>query len=65
MNRKLRKLQYFIQDRLAEASTWQGVGFLLALSGSKIGLGMDWGMAVGIGSILSALIKMFCPDKRK
>lgn len=52
----------FAAARLSEPSTWQGIGFIVALTGSKLGLGMDWGQAAGIGGIISALLKMVFPD---
>lgn len=52
----------FLLDRLCEPSTWQGVGFLVALTGSKVGLGLDWGQCAGIGGCVSAFIKMVMPD---
>lgn len=48
----------YILDRLAEPSTWQGIGFIVALTGCKVGLGMDWGQAAGLGGGLSAIIKI-------
>jgi hypothetical protein len=58
------ELKDYVLDRLDEPSTWQGIGFLVALTGSKAGLGLDWGLAAGIGGILSALIKVIFPDKK-
>ena len=59
---KLRTLMYYVADRLKEPSTWQGIGFVVTLTGSKIGFGADWGLAAGLGGILSAVIKMVFPD---
>lgn len=53
----------YVGERLKEPSTWQGIGFLVALTGAKIGVGMDWGQAAGLGGIISAAIKMAFPDK--
>lgn len=54
----------YVTCRLSEPSTWQGIGFLVALTGSKVGMGLDWGQAAGLGGIISAAIKMAIPDKR-
>jgi len=64
MNEKIRTFTTYVADRLTEPSTWQGIGFLVALTGCKIGAGMDWGQAAGLGGILSAAIKMVFPDKK-
>lgn len=56
------KMTKAVAERLAEQSTWQGVGFLIALTGSKFGAGMDWGQAAGLGGVVSALIKIVLPD---
>jgi hypothetical protein len=63
MNEKLRTFADYVGDRLKEPSSWQGIGFLVALTGCKLGAGMDWGQAAGLGGILSAAIKMVFPDK--
>lgn len=63
----MNKIETFIgyaADRLTEPSTWQGIGFVVALTGCKIGYGMDWGQAAGLGGIISAAIKMALPDKK-
>lgn len=62
MKQKLRKLLDVILSRMGEQSTWQGVAFLVALTGSKFGAGLDWGPAAAIGSSVSALIKTLLPD---
>lgn len=54
----------YISERLREPSTWQGIGFAVALTGSKVGLGLDWGQAAGLGGFISAAIKMALPDKK-
>jgi len=54
----------YCADRLTEPSTWQGIGFLVALTGCKVGIGMDWGQAAGLGGIISAAIKMALPDSK-
>jgi len=58
------ELKEYVIARLTEASTWQGIGFLVALTGCKAGLGLDWGQAAGLGGILSAVLKMMFPDAR-
>ena len=62
MSRQSAFLDYVLA-RLSEPSTWQGIGFLVALTGSKIGLGLDWGAAAGLGGIISAAIKVIFPDR--
>jgi hypothetical protein len=62
MMEKLRNFLTFAADRLKEPSTWQGIGFIVALTGCKLGAGMDWGQAAGLGGIISAAIKMIFPD---
>ena len=64
MNR-LKAIQDFILERMAEASTWQGVGFIVCLTGSKFGAGLDWGQAAAVGGFISAGIKSVFPDKLK
>lgn len=60
----LRGFVEYAADRLTEPSTWQGIGFVVALTGCKVGYGMDWGQAAGLGGIISAAIKMALPDKK-
>ena len=60
---KLHTFATYIGARLSEASTWQGIGFIVALTGCKVGAGMDWGAAAGIGGVISAAIKMCFPDE--
>jgi hypothetical protein len=55
---------HYLLDRLAERSTWEGVGFLVGLTGSRFGQGLDWGLAAGIGGTISAMIKAFFPDTK-
>jgi len=59
----MNKFKDYVLERLSEPSTWQGIGFVVALTGCKVGYGMDWGQAAGLGGILSAAIKMIFPDK--
>lgn len=62
MKTKLRNLLDMFLARLGEQSTWQGIGFLVALTGSKFGAGMDWGPAAALGGSVSALVKTLLPD---
>lgn len=55
----------FALDRLSEASTWQGIGFVVAAFGSKFGAGLDWGQAAALGGALSAFMKMIFPEPKK
>lgn len=59
---RLRAAANFILDRMKEASTWQGIGFVVALTGSKFGVGMDWGQAAAVGGLISAFLKAVIPD---
>lgn len=64
MKERLRALLEVLAARLSEQSTWQGIGFIVALSGAKFGVGMDWGMAAGLGGIISAVLKIVFPDSK-
>lgn len=61
---KFRQILTMIEARLQEQSTWQGIGFIVALTGAKFGVGMDWGAAAGIGGIISAALKIVFPDPK-
>ena len=51
------KIAYnFILDRLAEASTWQAIGFSVALFSTHAN-GLDWGSGAALGGLVSAFIK--------
>ena len=65
MKAQLQKFLELLAARLSEQSTWQGIGFLLTLSGAKLGAGMDWGQAAGLGGIVSAVLKMVFPEEKK
>jgi hypothetical protein len=65
MKDRIRIMAEYLAARLSEASTWQGIGFVVALTGSKFGFGMDWGQAAGLGGIISAALKMVFPDPAK
>lgn len=64
MKTRLRAALDVLAARLSEQSTWQGIGFLVALCGCKVGAGMDWGPAAGIGGAISAVLKMVFPDPK-
>jgi NhaP-type Na+/H+ or K+/H+ antiporter len=53
---KLKLAYTFFLDRLGETSTWQGIGFLVALFTAKFN-GLDWGACAALGGTLSAFIK--------
>lgn len=65
MKKRTQVVLEFIAARLSEASTWQGIFFLVALTGSKFGAGLDWGQAAGLGGVASAALKMIFPDPAK
>lgn len=60
----LHKIANYMLDRMGEASTWQGIGFIVTLFGSKWG-SLDWGQAAALGGIVSGLIKALLPDSFK
>lgn len=62
---KVQRIMEIIAARLSEQSTWQGIGFLVMLSGAKFGAGLDWGQAAGLGGIVSAVLKMIFPEPKK
>jgi hypothetical protein len=64
MKERIRTTLEFAAARLSEPSTWQGIGFLVALTGAKVGAGLDWGQAAGLGGIVSAALKMIFPDPK-
>jgi hypothetical protein len=57
-----RKIEIFVLARLCEASTWQAIGFMLALCGSHYGADIDWGHGAALGGTISAIIKAAFPD---
>lgn len=65
MKRRIQLTLEFMAARLSEQSTWQGIGFLVGLTGAKLGAGMDWGQAAGLGGIVSAGLKIVFPDPVK
>lgn len=64
MKEKIKMVLEMMAARLSEQSTWQGIGFLVALTGAKFGAGMDWGQAAGLGGIISAVLKMVFPEPK-
>lgn len=65
MKQRTQVVLEFIAARLSEPSTWQGIFFLITLTGSKFGAGLDWGQAAGLGGIASAALKIIFPDPAK
>lgn len=65
MSQKLNQTLDYLLSQLGEASTWQGIGFVVGLLGSRHVVGLDWGQAAGIGGTISATIKMVLPDGLK
>ena len=56
------KIESFILARLSEPSTWQAIGFILALCGAHYGANIDWGQGAALGGTISAIIKAVFPD---
>jgi hypothetical protein len=65
MKDRIRIAAEYLVARLGEQSTWRGIAFLVALSGSKFGAGLDWGEAAGLSGLISALMKIIFPDSVK
>lgn len=63
MQKQTKAVITYALDRFSEQSTWQGIGFVVALLGSKYGAGLDWGQAAGLGGAISATLKMVLADK--
>lgn len=61
MRCKLELLLAYLAARSAEQSTWQGVAFLLTLTGSHYA-DLQWGQCAALGATLSAVIKILLPD---
>jgi hypothetical protein len=51
-----------VVELLGQQSTWQGIAFLVALSGSHYAASLDWGEAAALGGTLSALLKTLISD---
>lgn len=65
MGEKINRLRAYVLDRMGEASTWQGIGFLVSLFGVKWATSLDWGAAAALGGTISAGIKAVFPDSAK
>jgi hypothetical protein len=65
MKTRIQAALEYLAARLGEASTWQGIGFCVTLTGAKWAANLDWGQAAGLGGIVSALLKMIFPDPAK
>lgn len=52
----------FLVDRLKENSTWQGIAFILTITGSHYAANFDIASATAFGATVSALIKILLPD---
>lgn len=61
---QLEKIAAYLAARASEASTWQGVAFILTLAGSRYA-NMDWGQCAALGATLSGIIKILFPDGGK
>lgn len=55
----------YVLDRMDEASTWQGLGFLAGLLGAHWAANLDWGGAAALGGTISAGVKAVFPDSLK
>ena len=64
MNLKEYRIVSYLLDRLAEQSTWQGIGFLIGAFGGQRFANLDWGQAALVGGGVSALLKMLLPDPK-
>ena len=64
MKEKLERVLAYIAARAAEPGTWQGVAFILTLTGSRYA-SLDWGQCAALGAMASAVIKIFFPDALK
>lgn len=65
MKARYRALIEYWLARMGESSSWQGLGFMLALFGSKFGADMNWGEAAAAGGAISGFIKLLLPDQVK
>ena len=65
MNDRLKAVANYALNRAGEASTWQGVGFIVTLAGVHFGAKLDWGAAAAAGGMLSGVIKAAFPDELK
>jgi len=58
-------LKEFVIERLKESSTWQGLAFILTMTGSHYGADFDIAGATAAGALVSATIKILFPDGSK
>ena len=63
LSRRYKAFINYVLDRIGEPSTWQGLGFLIGLFGSKVFIDLDWGGAAALGGTFSAFLKSVFPDK--
>ncbi len=61
----LTRLRDRIIELMAQPSTWQGIAFLLTLTGSRFAADFDWGEAAALGGTVSALLKTVISDVKE
>jgi hypothetical protein len=61
-NMNIRAFRDKVVELLGQQSTWQGIAFLVALTGGKFGADLDWGQAAALGGTLSAILKTVISD---
>lgn len=64
MPTKMETAALYIANRLAEPSTWQGIGFFFFLFAGHPFTG-DWAQAAALGATFSGLLKIIFPDAAK
>jgi hypothetical protein len=64
MKAKLEALAAYLAARLSERSTWEGLMFLLTLSGSHYAASMPLDQCVALGATVSGAIKIIFPDSK-
>jgi hypothetical protein len=62
MNIKIETLIAYVVARLSERSSWEGIAFLLTLTGSRYGANLPLDQCVALGGMLSGAIKIIFPD---
>lgn len=62
MSDRLRAVAAYLLNRMSEASTWQGLGFIATLLGARWAASLDWGAAAALGGLVSGAIKTLLPD---
>ena len=63
MKSKLDALLIYFAARASEPGTWQGVAFILTLTGSHYA-SYNWGECAAIGSTAAGILKILLPDTR-